>query len=133
MSVTQAIAAAEKVLPGTAAPEGAIDQRWQAIIGVGAFVRSDPDAVLEFACRWGRHADADLRMAVAMCLLEHLLEHHFEAVFPRIEEEVRRSGRFADTFLSCSSFGKTRESANAERFERLRRSLGAAGPRHSSG
>ena len=72
-TVQEAIRAADAVLPGRAAPEGAEDPRWQAIIAVGRFLESEPDAVWQFIQRWGVHADDDLRMAIATCLLEHLL------------------------------------------------------------
>lgn len=53
MSVYDAIAKAEAVLPGQAAPEGDIDPRWQGIIAVGAFIETEPDAVWSFIVRWG--------------------------------------------------------------------------------
>ena len=83
MTVQEAIRDADGVLPGKAAPEEAEDPRWQAIIAVRDFVESEPDAVWHFIRRWGVHADADLRAAIATCLLEHLLERHFETFFPR--------------------------------------------------
>lgn len=44
MTVQEAIAAADAILPGEAAPEGARDPRWQAIIVVGEFIE---DAVAD--------------------------------------------------------------------------------------
>jgi hypothetical protein len=123
MTVEQAIARAEKVLPGTRAARGQRDARWQAIIRVGKFIESDPEQVWAFAYKWGRHRSADLRGAVATCLLEHLLEYHFDLVFPRVESAVRQSRRFADTFGMCWEYGQAREPANARRMDRLQRSL----------
>jgi hypothetical protein len=51
MTVTEAIAAAEQILPGQAAPENAEDPRWQAIIRVGDFIVTDPQECLAFALR----------------------------------------------------------------------------------
>jgi hypothetical protein len=45
MTVQQAIAQAAALLPGSAAPEGEIDPRWQAIIAVGEFIENDPEPV----------------------------------------------------------------------------------------
>ncbi|MDB5323843.1 MAG: hypothetical protein JWN40_5474 [Phycisphaerales bacterium] len=73
-AVRRAVARAQSVLPGRPALEGQPDPRWQAIIRVGTFIESHPEPVWEFARRWGKHAQADLRAAVATCLLEHLLE-----------------------------------------------------------
>src|SRR5687767_7228998 len=105
-AVRRAIARAESILPGKPAPEGKRDPRWQAIIRVGRFIESDPEPVWQFAHRWGKHAQADLRHAIATCLLEHLLEHHFELLFPRVRKAVLKSPRFADTFSSCWLFGQ---------------------------
>ena len=117
ITVYEAIAAADAILPGAAAREGQIDPRWQAIIRVGEFIETQPEPVWQFAHRWGRHAQRDLRMAVATCLLEHLLEHHFELLFPRVRRAAMESPRFADTFSSCWWFGQanTRKSATAIR------------------
>lgn len=122
MTVTEAIQKADSILPGLAAPDGEDDPRWQAIISIGEFVETQPDAVWGFVARWGKHPNEDLRSAVATCLLEHLLEHHFGLIFPRVERMVLASRRFAWTFCMCSQFGQATLPANARRFARLQRS-----------
>ena len=120
MTAVKAISDANAILPGIAAPDNAQDPRWQAIIAIADFVQTDPDPVWTFVARWGRHADADLRAAVATCLLEHLLEYHFPLVFPRVEDLVRRDPNFADTFAMCSKFGQSELPENASRFDALK-------------
>jgi len=100
MTVDQAIRNAERVLPGEAVDEGT-DPRWQAIISIGEFSEAEPEAVWGFIRRWAPHSDSDLRDAIATCLLEHLLEHHFESYFPRVEIEARSDPRFGDCFSRC--------------------------------
>jgi hypothetical protein len=92
MDVHQAIRAAEQQLPGLAAKEGENDPRWQAMIQIGDFIESEPEAVWQFVERWRVDADADVRSAVATCLLEHLLETNFAAFFPRVEARFERTG-----------------------------------------
>ncbi|MEK6642311.1 MAG: hypothetical protein AABZ08_00250 [Planctomycetota bacterium] len=132
VAVQRAIARAERILPGTPAPEGKRDPRWQAIIRVGEFVEAQPEPVWEFAHRWGNHAQSDLRMAVATCLLEHLLDRHFELLYPRVRHAALESPRFADTFDSCWWFGQAKTPKNAARIKRLqsqlRRSREASAP-----
>ena len=84
MTVQEAIAQAEAILPGRAAPEGEIDPRWQAVIAVAEFIESDPEAVWSFVRQWDCSADQDLRMAIATCALEHLLEYHFDLFIDRV-------------------------------------------------
>jgi hypothetical protein len=119
--VKNAIRRAERILPGTPAPDGEEDPRWQAIIHVGYFVETQPEEVWTFVRRWGRHPNPDLRTAIATCLLEDLLEYHFELIFPRVEFEVRTSKRFHDTLKRCWKLGQAKEPHNAERFDRLLR------------
>lgn len=119
MSVDDAIEAAEQILPGVAAPDGEVDLRWQAIIAIGDFVETDPEPIWQFVECWGCCADEDLRAAVATCLLEHLLEHHFELIFPRVEGLAGRDRHFLDTFKGCSKFGQSTWPANAKRFDWL--------------
>jgi hypothetical protein len=119
-AVHRAIARAERILPGVPAAEGKRDPRWQAIIRVSELIETQPETVWEFARRWGRHAQDDLRAAVATCLLEHLLEHYFELLFPRVRREALASRRFADTFNTCWLLGQAELPENAERIRRLK-------------
>ena len=86
-------------------------------------IKTQPEAVWEFTHRWGKHSQADLRVAVATCLLEHLLEHHFELLFPRVRRAAVESPRFANTFEMCWQLGQAKRSENAARFDRLKRAL----------
>jgi hypothetical protein len=123
-SVQQAIAEAEKLLPGVPAPDNEPDPRWQAIIEVGEYIETEPHEVWPFILKWGKHPSDDVRMAVATCLLEHLLEYHFDDFFPKVKRICRRSGYFADTFLSCSQFGQAEDPENSKAFKALKRKLG---------
>ena len=124
MTLAHDIRKAERVLPGKEAPEGELDPRWQAIIDVSEHIPRHPDEVWRFTRRWGAHANADLRTAVATCLLEHLLEYHFDKIFPLVFEACRQSSRFADTFSMCGEFGQTKRRGNLERFRKLREQMG---------
>jgi hypothetical protein len=119
VSLSDAIAFAESILPGVAAPDGAEDPRWQAIIAVGEYVETNPEELWQFVLRWGSHQDPDLRAAIATCLLEHLLEYHFSLLFPRIEAAATRNQLFANTVRTCWQFGQTAVPQNARRFDKL--------------
>jgi hypothetical protein len=119
MSVHDAIAKAEAVLPGRAAPDGAVDPRWQAIIAIGEFIETEPEAVWSFIDRWGGHPDDDLCMAIATCLLEHLLERHFDQFIARVENRARADVLFARTVTSCWRFGQSEDPERAARLDRL--------------
>lgn len=124
MGVREAIREADALLPGTPAEEGR-DPRWQAIIAVGEYVESEPETVWGFIERWGGHPQEDLRDAIATCLLEHLLEHHFAAFFPRGEHAAFADPLFGDMFRRCWRFGQALEPPNAARFVALAGRLGA--------
>ena len=85
------------------------------------FVETQPEAVWAFARRWGKHANPDLRSAIAVLLLEHLLEYHFDLIFPSVEGEVRTSKRFKDTLKRCWKLGQAKNPRNAAKIDRLLR------------
>jgi hypothetical protein len=122
-SVAAAIRSAERVLPGRAAKRGAVDPRWQAIIAVAEFAQSRPDEVWDFAAKWGRHRSADLQTAIATCVLEHLLEHHFRRIFPRAAELARANRYFARTLSMCWLSGQAKRPANAKAFRSVVREV----------
>ena len=119
MTVHEAIQEAERVLPGVASPEGERGPRWQAIIHVGYFIGTDPDAVWAFVEKWGSHQDEDLRTAIATCLLEHLLGEHFADYFGKVEDAVHGSPIFGDTFSRCWKFDQAEQPENAKRWDKL--------------
>jgi hypothetical protein len=115
--VTKAIRLANELLPGAPAPEGEEDPRWPAIIAVGDYVETDPDAVWQFVRQWGGHRQEDLRTAIACCLLEHLLEHHSRLILPRVEQAITEDRLFADTVLRCWHFGLGEDATEFERLQ----------------
>jgi hypothetical protein len=120
MTIDQAISEANAILPETAVRGDGKDPRWQAMIAIADFIESDPEPIWAFVARWGIHADRDLRTAVATVLLEHLLERHFDLIFPRVEALVRRDANFAETFATCWKFGEAELAENARRFDALK-------------
>jgi hypothetical protein len=110
---------AERLLPGWPAPEGKTDWRWQAIIKMGYYIPDVPEPIWEFVAKWGRHPQADLRTAVAVCLLEHLLEQHFLSFFPRVHAAALNNKRFKDTLRRCYWMGEAAWPPNARRLDAL--------------
>jgi hypothetical protein len=119
MNVHEAIENAEAILPGTAAADGQEDPRWKAIIAIADFIEDEPEPIWSFVERWGQHADEDLRSAIATCLLEHLLEVHFDLLFPKAEHLARSNPQFAHTLTMCWPFGEARRPENAMRMDKL--------------
>ncbi len=119
MGIAEAIRQADALLPGAPTDEGQ-DPRWQAIIAVSEYIWSGPEEAVEavwgFTRRWGAHPQQDLRTAIATCLLEHLLEYHFTAFFPRVEELALTAPLFGDTFERCWQLGQALKPGNAERY-----------------
>src|SRR5258708_33406903 len=112
MGVVEAIREADALLPGEPVEEGQ-DPRWQAIIAVGEHIESEPEAVWSFIHRWGGHPQEDLRAAIATCLLERLLEDHFAAYFPQVQQAALADPLFGATVQSCWQFGRAKEPGNA--------------------
>jgi hypothetical protein len=105
---------------GRAGTDGDEDPRWQAVIQISDFVPAEPEAVWPFVLRWGSHEDEDLRAAVATCLLEHLLEHHFDLIFSRVVAASKSNTNFAKTTAQCWKFGDAKHPERAKRLDQLR-------------
>ena len=119
-TVDQATSQANAILPHRAAPEGDLDLRWQAIIGVGEFVESDPLPVWDFVRRWAANADEDMQDALASVLLEHLFEHHFALVYPLVQAAVRQDPGIAPLVARCWALGEATEGWHAAAFSQLK-------------
>jgi hypothetical protein len=124
MTIQEALMAADKLLPGIPSPDGTEDPRWQAIIRIGDFVEEEPEAIWPFVLKWGSHEDEDVQAAIATLLLERLLEHHFDLLFPRVEIVAKSNGCFAKTTARCYKLGEAQEPTCAARFDRLCSDLG---------
>jgi hypothetical protein len=93
--------------------------RWQGAELLGEFVETAPDLVWPVVACFGCSDDEDVRSAVATCILEHFLEHHFDRYFPETEQLARDSLPFADTVSRCWAFGETELPQNRARFDAL--------------
>jgi hypothetical protein len=96
------------------------DTRWQAAIALGEFSETAPESIWPLVEKWGSCPVEDTRDAIAACVLEHVLETHFEPFFGRVEQLVQQgNSAFAGTFLGCWQFGEAKLPGNSERFDRL--------------
>jgi hypothetical protein len=82
--------------------------RWQATIFIGEFIGTQPDRVWCFARAMEQSVKADIRMAAATVLLEHLLQHYPARMGSLFEKELRTENRrLASAISSCGNFGDT--------------------------
>jgi hypothetical protein len=95
--------------------------RWQAAIALGEFAESDPEHIWPLVVKHGSRRHADARMAIATCVLEHILDYHFDAFFPRVVTIARSSRWFRTTFGWCWQMGQAALPRNARRWGRLKR------------
>jgi hypothetical protein len=105
--------------------------RWQAAIALGEFAAPAPESIWPLVLKHGSGRHADARMAIATCVLEHILEHHFDTFFPRVAEAARSSCWFADTAGSCWLMGQSELPRNARRWKRLMGELRATRPNNA--
>jgi hypothetical protein len=122
----RAIARAEALLPGRYPRRMKRDPRWLAIIKVGEFIETHPIEVCNFALKWARVRNGDIGGAIHCCLIEHLLEHHFDLVFPMMRRAAFNNLWIADNFTPYSpyfQFGQAELPKNAARLKRLARQL----------
>jgi hypothetical protein len=113
----RAIKKAERLLPGK--PVEGSDPRWQAIMMIEDFIPSHPEPIWQFVLRWGKHPQADLRSAIGVLLLEHLLDQHFNLFFPRVRKAALANKRFKDTLSRCWWLGEAAWPRNADALDKL--------------
>ena len=96
---------------------------------VAEFIETEPEAVWAFTKKWGRHPDDDVRATLWTCVLEHLLEQHFDAFNSRVEEAAKADRLVADTVASCATAVNAlcengpEWRTRADRFDRLSASI----------
>lgn len=72
--------------------------RWQSLIVISECIESEPERVWKVVAKFGDSPDADMRTAIAVLLLEHLIDHDFANYFAKVREEIRRGRhRFINT------------------------------------
>jgi len=77
--------------------------RWQSLIVVSESIETRPDLVWEVISEFGDSVDSDMRVAIAVVLLEHLLDYDFNKYFSRVRKEILQERyRFIDTLSMCS-------------------------------
>ena len=81
-----------------------------ALFLAGEFIRDHPRKVWPMMVKYGSRQSWLVRQMVAACLLEHLLEFHFDEYFPKIREMVLGGDRgMAYTLSHCYIFGQAEQ------------------------
>jgi uncharacterized protein YdcH (DUF465 family) len=96
--------------------------RWQAVIELGAEGHCEyaPEIIWPLVVKWGSCADEDVRTAIGTCLLEHILDAHFDKYFEKTAHLVYGGSKeFADTFSHCWKFGNAKIPENNRRWDEL--------------
>ena len=95
-------------------------ERWAAAAAATEYVYAEPDKIWPLVVRFGSSDELDVRQAIASCVLEHILEHHFETFFPRLEGEIRGgNGNLRDTLKLSWKLGHSESAANSARWDAL--------------
>jgi len=91
--------------------------KWAAVGALNKFIRWRPQQVWLVIRRWGQSDDPDTRAAIATCLLEHLLQYHFQTYIDRVDRLARSDPNFAHTVSFCWKFGQSEKCENSARFD----------------
>jgi len=98
------------------------DTRWQAACALSEYCESECDAELiwPLIVKWGSHENEDVRAAIGTCVLEHVLQYHFDKYFEKCAEIIRSGSlMFGFTFSMCGKFGQSRDPINSRRMDGL--------------
>ena len=98
--------------------------RWEAADQAGILITTRPEVAWALVVEFGRSKNADVRAAIATCVLEHLLEHEFDEYFTRLEAELATEDpELEDTFTLCWKFGVAEYGDRMRRWQKLRRMI----------
>ncbi|NUQ35680.1 MAG: hypothetical protein HUU29_12160 [Planctomycetaceae bacterium] len=90
--------------------------RWQALAVVGEYIPYAAEDVWKVVVAASRNSDDDMRDALAVLLLEHLLEFDFDKYFPRVRELiVDGDSTLLDILGRCYRFVPKRKWRHVER------------------
>ncbi len=77
--------------------------RWYACVRIlGSYTGTHPKKIWGVIVRLGATRSPNLRSAVAVGLLEHLLEHHYDEYFPKVREKIEAGDRKMLEMLAIS-------------------------------
>ena len=103
-------------------PDRSTYVRWQALLMLGQHAERHPDKIWPSVLKWGTVQNRDIRRGVACCVLEHVLQHHFDPYFDLALSHIARGHRrFAYTLAYCWRFGQAGLPNNAQRFDSFKR------------
>jgi hypothetical protein len=98
--------------------------RWNAAVAAGELIAVRPLDVWSIVKKYGSIDNPDLRTAVATCILEHLLEHHFDDFFPLLDREIESGNHLlGETFSQCWKFGQSELPQNSLLWDKLQRNI----------
>ena len=105
-------------------PDRSTYVRWQALLMLGQHAERHPDEIWPSVLKWGTVKNRDIRQGVACCVLEHVLEHHFDPYFDRALSHIAGGHRrFAYTLAYCWRLGQAGSPVNAQRFDAFKRAV----------
>jgi hypothetical protein len=94
---------------------------WSACALLSHFVEQEPGRLLRVVRHFSEAATSEQRAALGKCILEHLLEWHFDLAIHAIRAETDQSVRFAmvDVLSRCWPFGEAARSHKWKSVEAL--------------
>jgi len=94
---------------------------WLAATVLSYFVEKYPAQLLRIIRSVAQDSSDDQRTALAKCILEHLMENHFDDVINMVSQETDAELRYAlvDILARCWPFGEAEKKSNWERVESL--------------
>lgn len=104
-----------------AALKSEIDQQiWEAAEILGEYAENNPWIIWPLTIKYASSLNSEVRQAIATCVLEHILEYHFDQFFDEIERAIKGGDLLLrDTLSGCWKFGKSKLPHNRDRWDIL--------------
>lgn len=97
---------------------------WKAAEQLGELAETEPRKIWSLVEKHGSSQNPEVRQAIATCVLEHVLQFHFDEYFSRVEQLINGgNSNFADTFRLCWKFDESWTNDDKRRWNALRSQL----------
>lgn len=95
-------------------------KRRKAAVDLAEHAENFPELVWPLVVKYGSSKDGNLRVAIATCVLDRVLQFHFDEYFPKAEELVLEGNpEFREALNCCWKYGLSEDELNASRWEKL--------------
>ncbi len=93
---------------------------WKGAADLCGYVIDQPELIWDRIVKYGSRNNGELQQAIALCVLEHVFQYHFNEYFPKAKKIILSGNkRFRETFCQCGKFGQSEKKSNSAKWDKF--------------